>query len=146
MAHVPAPWRTSPAETALVIVLRGMAALLLAAVVPAVMPFAWMAAVHDRIGLVPELPDTPLVNYLTRSLSLIYAMHGAILWFVSLEVRRWLPVVKCLAVLGGVFGASMFALDYLVRMPPWWVVGEGPFILAASLVVWRLAGRVAPTA
>jgi hypothetical protein len=47
----------------------------------------------------PQLPDLPITGYLTRSLSLMYAMHGAIVLLLSSDVRRFLPVVKVLAVL-----------------------------------------------
>ena len=75
-----------------------------------------------------ELPDGPILGYLTRSLSLMYAMFGAVLWFVSLDVRRFLPVVKLITVLGILFGLWMTALDLAVGMPVFWIASEGPFI------------------
>ena len=49
----------------LLVVLGGLAA---TAVVPMVMPFAWMQSANDSLGLSP-LADTPLTQYLTRSSS-----------------------------------------------------------------------------
>ena len=47
----------------------------------------------------------------------MYTMHGAVVFFVSLDVRRYLPVVKCLAVLAATFGTAMIVLDVMVGMP-----------------------------
>jgi len=125
-------------ERLLELVLRLSAVILLAALVPAVMPFAWMAAIHRQLGM-GELPEGPIVGYLTRSVSALYAMHGALVWFVSTDVRRYLPVVKCLAVLGIVFGAGMIVLDVSVQMPAFWSIAEGPFVIALGAVLLWLA-------
>jgi hypothetical protein len=127
-------------ERVLVVLMRISAVVLLTAIVPAVMPFAWMAATHRLLGM-GELPQGPIVHYLTRSLSAMYAMHGAIVYFVSLDVRRFLPVVKCLAVLGIVFGAGMVVLDLAVGMPTPWTACEGPFVIALSGTLLWLAHR-----
>ncbi|HUT09642.1 MAG TPA: hypothetical protein VMY42_04035 [Thermoguttaceae bacterium] len=132
------------AEKALAILLRISAVLLLTAVVPAVMPFAWMVEIHQRLGL-GELSHARLTGYLTRSLSALYAMHGALLMFVSFDVRRFLPVIRCLAVLKLVFGTGMIVLDVAVGMPTWWIVGEGPLIAALGVVLLWLAGGVGRT-
>ena len=55
---------------------------------------------------------------------------------------RYVPVVKCLAVLGIVFGCSMLVLDIAVGMPARWIAGEGPFIIVVGGVMFWLAGRV----
>ena len=104
-------------EKVLVIIMRLAAVMLLTALIPVVMPFAWMKDIHRLLGM-GELPEGPIMGYLTRSLSAMYAMHGALVFFVSLDVRRYLPVVKCLAVLGLVFGSGMLVLDIMVGMPP----------------------------
>ncbi len=124
------------AEKSLVWILRSVAILLLTALIPAVMPFAWMKDIHRLLGM-GELPEGPIVGYLTRSLSAMYAMHGALVFFVSLDVRRYLSVVKCLAVLGIVFGLGMLALDVTLGMPLLWTLGEGPFIaLLGGAMLW----------
>ncbi|MFV2068694.1 MAG: hypothetical protein ACC645_17115 [Pirellulales bacterium] len=131
----------SRSERALTWILRISAVLLLAAVFPTVMRFAWMDAIHRHLGM-GELPDVPIVSYLTRSLSAMYAMHGALMFFVSLDVRRFLPVVRCLAVLGILFGIGMIVLDVSVGLPLLWIIGEGPFIIVLGGVLLWLAGRV----
>ncbi|NUQ65632.1 MAG: hypothetical protein HUU20_24445 [Pirellulales bacterium] len=128
-------------EKALVVLLRLGGILLLTAVIPAVMPFAWMKDIHRFLGM-GELPEGPIVGYLTRSLSALYAYHGALVYFVSLDVRRYLSVVKCLAVLSILFGLGMLVLDFLVAMPPLWILGEGPAIALLGGVLLWLAGRI----
>lgn len=128
-------------ERSLVLFLRFNAVLLLIAIVPALMPLEWMAAVHRALGL-GELPDGLIVSYLTRSLSAMYAVHGAIVYFVSLDVRRHLPVVKCLAWLAIIFGGGMVVLDVSIGMPALWTLGEGPVVIAMGLVVLALARRL----
>lgn len=128
-------------EKAVVVILRVSGVVLLTALVPAVMPFAWMQDIHRLLGM-GELPDAPIVGYLTRSVSAFYALHGAMILFVSLDVRRYLPLVKCLAVLCVLFGAGMIVLDVLVGMPLFWVLGEGPFIVILGGVLLWLAGFI----
>ena len=131
---------TNP-EKLLTWVMRIAAVLLMTAAFPAVMPFSWMDAVHRSVGL-GELPETPIVAYMARSLSAMYAMHGALVFFVSLDVRRFLPIVYCLAVLGILFGFGMIVIDILIGFPMAWVMGEGPVIIALGAVLLWLAGRV----
>ena len=83
-----------------------------------------------------------MIDYLTHSLSAMYTMHGAVVFFVSLDVRRYLPVVKCLAVLAIMFGIGMIVLDVVVGMPMFWVLCEGPFIVVINGGLLWLAGRV----
>jgi hypothetical protein len=131
-------------EKTLVVLLRFGGVLLLTALVPAVMPFAWMELIHRQLGM-GELPDVPIVGYLTRSLSAFYAMHGALIFFVSVDVRRYLPVVKCLGALCVVFGAGMLVLDMAVGMPLPWVLGEGPFVIVLGVALLWLASKIPGT-
>lgn len=132
------------AERVLVIVLRVSGMLLLTALVPAVMPHSWMDEIHRRLDL-GQLPDMPIIGYLTRSLSGLYALHGAVIFFVSLDVRRYLPVIKCLFVLGFLFGLGMVVLDRAVGIPTLWACCEGPFIIVLSIIALWLASKVPQT-
>jgi hypothetical protein len=125
-------------EKVLVIFLRITGAILLIALIPAVMPFFWMQEIHRWLGL-GELPTEPIVGYLTRSLSLMYAALGALICFVSGDVRRFLPLVKFLAILSIVFGGGMIALDAAVGMPTYWIACEGPLIIPLGIVILWLA-------
>ena len=105
-----------------------------------VMPFDWMNSIHQQLGL-GELPRAPIVGYLTRSISALYALHGALLIFLAHDVRRYRLVVRFLAVAGVVFGALVLGIDYSVRMPVAWTVQEGPFVVVLGMVFFWLTGR-----
>jgi hypothetical protein len=128
-------------EKVLVFLLRVSGILLVTALIPAIMPFAWMDEIHRQLGM-GDLPRGPIVGYLTRSLSAIYALHGALVLFVSLDVRRYLPVIRCLAILAVVFGIGLIPLDAMTGMPWFWVLGEGPMAIVLGGVLLWLAGRI----
>ncbi|NLY03034.1 MAG: hypothetical protein GXY83_43840 [Rhodopirellula sp.] len=134
--------RASRAERAVIVLLRIYAAILLTALIPAVMPLVWMEEIHRGLGM-GELPADRIVQYLTRSQSGLYAVQGALFLFISLNVRRLLPVVKCLAVLKILFGIGMLALDIVVGMPLLWTLGEGPVIIFLGCLLLGLTNRAA---
>jgi hypothetical protein len=129
------------AGKSLAILLRLMGLIVLTSLFAVVMPTTWMNATNQWLGL-GELPDLPIVGYLARSLSAMYAMHGALLLFLSFHVRRYAGVLRFLAGVGVLFGATMLVLDLALGMPWWWTLGEGPFVIPANVVVYWLATRV----
>ncbi|HSQ58684.1 MAG TPA: hypothetical protein VLM40_23385, partial [Gemmata sp.] len=123
------------AERLLFLLMRLNAAILLFAAPCALLPFAWMDAVHrEAVGL-GSLPEIPITKYMARSLSLVYATHGLVVLFVTLNWERLRFTVPFFAWLHVVFGAAMFAVDLDARMPWWWTVAEGPSLVAFGLVV-----------
>jgi len=58
----------NPVEKSLAMILRLAAFILLVALIPVVMPFVWMKDIHQYLGM-GQLPEGPIVGYLTRSLS-----------------------------------------------------------------------------
>ena len=117
----------------LLIVLGGMAA---TAVVPMVMPFAWMQSANDALGLAP-LVDTPLAQYLTRSLSGVYALLGVATVYMGLDVRRYRQLIILIGCLTGLLGLALTVIDFAVGMPASWSWGEGPpTVLLAGLMIW----------
>lgn len=128
-------------ERFLVLFLRFGAGLLLLSMVPVVMPFAWMQAVHRDLGL-GELSASPLNQYLTRSLSGLYAFHGALLLYLSFDVRAYRGLIRFLAWGNIVFGVFMLGLDYVVGLPWFWTAVEGPFIVGSGVgLIWLSAER-----
>ena len=129
------------AERALFWVLRFNAGVLLLALPCALLPFAWMDAVHrDALGLGP-LPDLPVTRYMARSLSLVYAGHGAALLFVTLDWDRYRPAVPFVAWLHVAFGAAMLLVDLDAGMPWWWAAAEGPPLVALGFLILALDRR-----
>ena len=128
-------------EKRLVWLLRGGSVLLLSALVPVVMPFWWMVEIHAWLGL-GTLPDQPIIGYLTRSISAMYALHGALLLYVSLDVKRHLGVVRFLGAATVIFGVGMLVLDQAVGLPLYWVLGEGPFVVVLGAALLALVAAV----
>src|SRR3954449_7046802 len=124
-------------ERLLVLVLRLGAVLLLLSLVPAVMPFGWMQAVHGAVGL-GELTETPLNQYLTRSLSALYAFHGALMLCLSFDVRRFQPVIRLVGAGNVVVGVFSVLRGLAAGMPLAWTLVEGLFILVAGLLILGL--------
>lgn len=133
----------SRAEQWLVWLLRLQGSMLLLALPAVFLPFAWMAAVHSWLGL-GEFHHTPLVEYLTRSLSGMYAFWGPIYLLLAADVRRYLPLIRLIAVLQIVFGVGMLVLGVAVGMPLPWILSEAPVIVALSLAVLWLARQHSP--
>jgi hypothetical protein len=127
-------------ERILVWFLRVAGVVMLIALGAVVMPFEWMNVIHQQTGL-GELPHVPIVGYLTRSISALYALHGALVILLASDVRRYLPVVRFIGVAGAVFGALILGIDLVVRMPLTWAAREGPCVVALSAVILWLTGR-----
>lgn len=102
------------------------------------LPTAWMAEIHRAIGL-GEFPDTPLVQYLTRTLSGLYALHGGMLLVMSADARRYRPLLVYFGLATAAFGLIAWGVDVAAGLPRWWVVGEGPPVLAIGLALAWLA-------
>jgi hypothetical protein len=110
----------------------GLAAML--AVVPVFMPHAWMDECHARMGL-GTLPEWPIIVYLTRSLSAMYAVHGGLLWLVANDLRRYAPIVTYLGLAFIGFGAASLWIDMRAGLPEFWIASEGPFAILFGLAV-----------
>lgn len=125
---------------ALVVLLRISAIFLLTALFAVALPTDWMAATHRWLGL-GELPRAPITEYLTRSLSLFYALFGGLLLLVSLDPRRFRPVIFYLGWTGVAFGVVMTLIDLAAPMPPSWTLSEGPgAVVLSAVILWLVQG------
>ncbi len=129
----------------LIWLLRMAGAAMLCALFFVFCPFEWMAAMHRRIGL-GELAYTPLLSYLIRTLSALYAIVGAILLFASLDPGRYRPLIRFLGVLAVLGGAGVTALDAVLHLPLLWTIAEGPLTVLLGVALIVLAGRAAAPA
>ena len=129
------------AQRQLVLFLRVSAVILLLALAALVLPHRAMNSMHGWLGL-GDLPDTPMVSYLARSSSALYASLGAMYFYLARDVRRHLDLLRFLGLVKLVFGAAMLLLDVAVGMPLLWTLVEGPFILDWSLTLLGLTHRV----
>ena len=131
---------TSPAPTDTVLkwLLRVVGGVELFAIPFILFPFAWMGAVHDRVLGLGPLPDAPVVEYMARTLSAMYALHGAVVFRLSFDVPRFRPLIRLLGGLHLTLGLVVLGIDLTSGLPWWWVIGEGPGIAAGGLLVLAL--------
>lgn len=124
----------------LTIVLRIHAVVLLLALVPMLIPFEWMNVIHQSLGM-GDLPRGPIVEYLTRSLSLVYALHGAVCLLLTLDIPKYLPLIRQIAVVHFLFGVVITGIDLYSTMPIFWTIGEGPMIAFFAVFVFVFCGK-----
>lgn len=109
---------------------------LLLAVVPIFFPVSVINYLHQQLGL-GQFPNSAIAFYLARSTSLLYAMHGALMFFVSFNLVRYWPLVRLLGYLHVVLGLAMLGIDVSTPMPLYWIIGEGmPVAVTGMLILW----------
>ncbi len=138
----PAPTGKDKLERAFVATLRLAGACEVLAVFAAIMPADWMRATHHALRLGAH-PDLPLFGYLARSASLMWAMHGALVWFLASDVRRFLPVLHFNAWLTLLLGFALLGIDIVEHMPTWWIASEGTIVIVTGAWFLYAARRVA---
>jgi hypothetical protein len=123
--------------------LRITGVVMLTALVFVFCPFEWMAAIHARMGL-GELAPTPLMSYLTRTLSAMYASLGAIILLISFDVDRYRPLIRLIGALALLGGIGVTALDATLRLPVFWTALEGPFTVVLGVILIALTRAIPP--
>jgi len=127
----------SRGTTALRIVLIFNGVMTLLALPAVFLPTSWMDAFHRQLGLGP-LPEGPIVQYLARTLSALYATFGSLTLVLVTDVKRYWPVVTWWGCAAVSLGALLFGIDTVAGMPPHWTWGEGPYLLCAGIAVLGL--------
>jgi hypothetical protein len=127
----------SRADRLLTWLIRANAAILLCAALPIFFPTELMAETHQRLGLGTFVRDR-LTEYLTRSVSACYAMHGAVLLALASDVRRHRRLIDWVYVLHFLFALTMLGIDLNAGMPGWWTVAEVGTIGAVAVVVFTV--------
>lgn len=107
----------------------------------AFLPTEWMKASHTGLGL-GAFPESPLVDYLTRSISMLYGMYGGFYLVIARNLRRFAPVLRYMASMNIVFGAMMLGIDLHAGMPWYWAAVEGPSILVFGVILLLLVRYV----
>ena len=125
----------------LAIVLRIGGAIMLAATLAIILPTRWMAAIHAWLGM-GQLPSAPILEYLTRSTSAIYAAHGGLLLVLAQDVRRHVRVIAFLGVANVALGGVLLAVDLYAGMPWYWTAGEGPCVVAIGTLLLVLVRAI----
>jgi hypothetical protein len=108
------------------------------ALVPVVMPFQWMVAIHRWLGL-GEMPDGPVVEYLARSVSAFYALFGAVFLVAAAHLERYRPLVRFLGIALTLVGLILLGVDIAAGLPWWWSASEGPLWAGVGASMFFLA-------
>ena len=123
--------------------LRGLGIFDCCAAIAVVAPRAWLADAHAWLGL-GVLPDTPVVNYLMRSASALYALFGLTMVVLSCDVRRYCQLIGFLSWAALVHGAVIVWIGIATGLPSWWPVLEGIGYFAPATAMLALYYRVRP--
>jgi hypothetical protein len=130
-------------EKMLAFLLRATGLAMASAMVFVFCPLAWMDSIHRMLGLGP-LPAGPMMEYLARTESGLYAYLGAMLFFVSFDLPRYRPLLRFLAWTGIFFSIGVTVLDAKLGLPAFWIAGEGPFTLLLCVVLLILTRDTQP--
>jgi hypothetical protein len=139
--NAPATASSKWAEVALRFYLRWVGTVALLAVVAVVMPYAWMDAIHQALGM-GKLPSEPVVGYLARSASAFYAMFGGLFWALSFRMHQKLEVLGFVGKAMLIFGVTLLVIDWQEGMPWFWIAIEGPMTVVLSVVLLVLRAQL----
>lgn len=131
-------------EKNLKILLRFFGTSSLFALIFVIAPTPWLGSIHTYLGM-GELPNKPVVGYLARSTSALYAILGGLFWVVSFDLKRHRSILHYLGVAITLFGAALLVIDFWEGLPLLWKLWEGPFVMAFGLVIFFLSRNIKPT-
>ncbi len=134
---------TNTRRRQLVWFLRVFGGLDVMALLAVVMPFSVMNGMHHSIGL-GEMPGAPLMGYLARSASMLYAFLGGLILYMSFDVERYRPLLDMTGRIVVVCGVLLIGIDVVERLPVWWICLEGPTVLGLGTVMLWLLRRSRP--
>jgi len=98
------------------------------------MPMAWIETGHQWAGL-GAFPDAPVTGYLARSASLMYGLHGLLLFLLATDTVRYGKLIRWIAGMTVLHGAFMLTIDLVEEMPLWWTMVEGPAFSLTGIVI-----------
>jgi hypothetical protein len=123
-----------PPTTLLTIVLRFGGTVLCTAACAVLLPRETMIATNAWLGLAP-LPDVPIVYYLARSTSALYALRGVTLFLAASDLVRYRGLIVLIGATNILFGITLAGIGASAGMPVWWTAAEGPFVTFAGILV-----------
>ena len=128
-------------ERLLIVLLRIGGVVTSAAFLAVFLPVEWMSATHQWLGL-GEFPRAPVVDYLARSIAVLYGFHGVLLLIIARDPARHLPIVRYVGVMNLVFGLLMVGIDIKAALPAWWTLTEGPPIAGFGAIILYLSRSI----
>lgn len=115
--------------------------MLCAAAGAVLLPRETMIATNAALGLAP-LPDVPIVYYLARSTSALYALRGASYFIAASDPVRYRSLIVFIGVTNIVYGIALAGIGATAGMPIWWTAVESPFVIVAGIVLLVLVRAV----
>jgi hypothetical protein len=99
-------------------------------------PGKQMASIHAWLGL-GDLPDAPIIFYLARSTSLLYGVHGFLMFVCGKNIKKYVGLAPVFGWLHVMLGFVMVGIDLSSGMPWWWTTFEGvPIAITGGFIVW----------
>jgi hypothetical protein len=132
-------------EKTLACLLRGTGVVMVVALVFVFCPKNWIDSIHQSLGVGP-LPAVPIIEYLARTESALYAFLGLMLFFLSFDISRYQPLIRFMAWITIPFSIGVTILDAKLQLPLFWTATEGPFtLLLAALLLFLTNSRPSDT-
>jgi CHASE2 domain-containing sensor protein len=97
-------------------------------------PTSVMDMFHQQLMQAP-LPAGPIVQYLARSVSALYAAFGSLTLVIAWDLRRFAPLVTWWGIVAILFGVILLGVDMNAPMPAHWTWGEVPYTVITGLLV-----------
>jgi hypothetical protein len=98
------------------------------------LPRQTMAATNLWLGLEP-LVETPLILYLARSASALYALRGLSYFVAASDPVRYRPLIVFIGATNVAFGLALGVIGVTAGMPAWWTALESPFVIGSGIVI-----------
>jgi hypothetical protein len=111
------------------------------AIIPLVMPFRWLDAAHQAMGLGP-FPSAPIADYLARSVSSLCTFYGGLLLLLARDVERFAPVIVYQAIAIMLLSAFGIIAGMRAGLPAFWVIADAVGCWLFLLPIYLLARRL----
>lgn len=121
--------------------LRGTGAVMLPALAAVVAPAELLGRVSTAIGMGP-LPEAPVVLYLARHLSGVYAGFGVLMFVLATDVQRYRPVIITLALILAGLGLLLTAILIGLGLGRSWLMLDGLFACGFAVAAIWLARQL----
>lgn len=122
-------------------ILRVTGGVSLSAVIFVFVPYAWMNAIHQMLGM-GALPSDPIVGYLARTVSAFYALLGGLLLILSFDVKKHKTVLTYVEIAFCLFGLVLLFVDWIEGLPLFWKAGEGRIVFLLGVAMLFFNNRI----
>jgi hypothetical protein len=105
------------------LLLRTLGVICVLAVIPLLMPFRWLDAAHQWMGL-GSFPSQPIAEYLVRSVSSLCVFYGGLLLTLARDVVRFAPIIKYQAIAIMLLSSFGIFAGSRAGLPAIWVIAD----------------------